>query len=432
MYAPYTTGGAAYNPYSTAGYSPYTGPMMNTATGELVTSQFAALDRNGDGVVSNQEMSQPQYYSTPSTSSYYSQQYASPMINTATGEVVTSQFATMDQNGDGFVDGGELARSGSNTASFATMDQNGDGLLTGTEMSSGYPTPSAYGGYPTTSPYGGYPGTTTSPAGYYPTSTPTGMSGMSGMSGMLHAGHDMSTGGFNPNAAPMAGHDFVHHVGMLGLDSMLAQGQQSYGGWSWNADGSIDASSPITGLTPVIAESYREALEENPDATGQELESLVANKLTGNNDWEQLEDQTQQEIMRITGVDFENMDEETREKTLNHVLHSPLPFGDLGEIPAGTQINMGFTHTLDKDDTLVEDLGNGKFKISMISNNNNGSHTGHNLGSFTIDLGPGATAEQAKEVGNDMINNDNNNDKLSLDPAAYNYLKSLYGYNVFA
>ncbi len=54
----------------------------------------------------------------------------------------------------------------------------------------------------------------------------------------------------------------------------------------------------------------------------------------------------------------------------------------------------------------------------MISNNNNGSHTGHSLGSFKVDLGENATADIAKQIGNQMVVNTNNNAKLYLDDAA--------------
>ena len=51
-----------------------------------------------------------------------------------------------------------------------------------------------------------------------------------------------------------------------------------------------------------------------------------------------------------------------------------------------TTIDLGYTHTLDKDWTRVGHLGDGVWKVWLISNNNNGSHTGHNLGEFKVQL----------------------------------------------
>ena len=58
----------------------------------------------------------------------------------------------------------------------------------------------------------------------------------------------------------------------------------------------------------------------------------------------------------------------------------------------------------------------------MISNNNNGSHTGHSLGSFKVDLGENADAAIAKQIGNSMVTNTNDNNKLYLDQAARDIL----------
>ena len=57
-------------------------------------------------------------------------------------------------------------------------------------------------------------------------------------------------------------------------------------------------------------------------------------------------------------------------------------------------IDLGYTHTLSKKKTRVTDLGDGVFKVWMISNNGNGSHTGHNLGSFMVQLDPETSAGQ--------------------------------------
>ena len=119
------------------------------------------------------------------------------------------------------------------------------------------------------------------------------------------------------------------------------------------------------------------------------------------------------------------MNKRLREDTINHLLHSPLPFGYIDEVLSpDTTIDMGYTHTLDKDWTEAAHLGDGVFQILMISNNNNGSHTGHVMGSFKVQLSPTTTLAQARDIGNDMVRNRNKNNKLYLDEAAR---RVLYG-----
>ncbi|MCT4656636.1 MAG: hypothetical protein N4A65_12565 [Cohaesibacter sp.] len=182
-------------------------------------------------------------------------------------------------------------------------------------------------------------------------------------------------------------HDFRMHVmDMLG-ETVLAPEQARYGGYAYINDSTIVARSPITGLRPVIEQAIRQVKKANPTLTGEALENKVANQLTQLNDWANLETETQNEIMIMTGINFDAMTEAEREMTINHLQHSPLPFGDIEEV-LGTDvtIDLGYTHTLDKNKTVAEHLGDGIYKVYMISNNNNGSHTGHNLGSFKIDL----------------------------------------------
>ena len=129
--------------------------------------------------------------------------------------------------------------------------------------------------------------------------------------------------------------------------------------------------------------------------------------------------QTRDRLEDLTGENFGSWSKAEREESINHLLHSPLPFGNIQQVLSPNQrIDLGYTHTLDKDRTQVKDLGNGIFQIKMISNNNNGSHTGHNLGAFRVQLAPGMTLDEAKDFGNRMIVNTNNNSKLYLAEVA--------------
>lgn len=66
-------------------------------------------------------------------------------------------------------------------------------------------------------------------------------------------------------------------------------------------------------------------------------------------------------------------------------------------------------------------LGDGVWKVWIVSNNNNGSHAGHNLGEFKVQLSADLTADQARHAAKKMIKTANNN-KLALDEAAKNIL----------
>ena len=241
-------------------------------------------------------------------------------------------------------------------------------------------------------------------------------------------GHHNHSGQYDYTAGMT--HDFVAHADyMLGND-ILAEGQEQYGGYAFLGENTIIARSPITGLRPVIDQAIRQivgnrTVEEAAQRLGgnDKLESAIAQQLTNLNDWQQLQTETQNEIMIMTGINFDAMTNAEREMTINHLQHSPLPFGDIKEVlSTSVKIDMGFTHTLDKNKTEVEDLGDGIWKIYMISNNNNGSHTGHKLGSFKVDLGENADATIAKQIGNQMVTNTNNNAKLYLDAAARDVL----------
>jgi len=218
-------------------------------------------------------------------------------------------------------------------------------------------------------------------------------------------------------------HSYLEHVTAVLGTKLLAPDQGAYGTYQEVAPGQIQARSTITGLRPVIEQAVADVKKHDPKVKGEELERRIAKRLTELNDWENLTPQTQAKLSLLAGVDFEAMGGKEREQKLNHYLHSVQPFGDITTpLSPDTIIDMGYTHTLDKDWTQAEDKGNGVFKITMVSNNNDGSHTGHTLGSFLVQLPPGTTAKQAKNIGNDMVSNDNNNDRLYLDISARNIL----------
>lgn len=218
-------------------------------------------------------------------------------------------------------------------------------------------------------------------------------------------------------------HSYLEHVTAILGTKLLAPDQGAFGTYQEVAPGQIQARSTITGLRPVIEQAISDVKKNNPKAKGEELERKIAQTLTGLNDWENLNPQTQAKLSLLAGVDFEAMSGKEREQKLNHFLHTVQPFGDITTpLSPDTIIDMGYTHTLDKDWTQAEDKGNGLYKITMVSNNDDGSHTGHVLGSFLVQFPPGTTAKQAKNMGNDMVSNENNNERLYLDISARNIL----------
>ncbi len=219
-------------------------------------------------------------------------------------------------------------------------------------------------------------------------------------------------------------HDFTNHVVATLGEQMLTPGQQQYGGYERNGN-VITARSPITGLRPVAEQAIAQMKKAHPDLTGAELESEIAQQLTNLNDWEDLRPKTQEKMMILSGIDIASLDGDVRERRINHLQHSPLPFGDITEVlTPDVTIDLGYTHTLDKEWTIAEDQGNGVFKITLVSNNDNGAHTGHILGSFRVQTPEGTSVRKAKRIGNEMVRNENNNDKLLLDEAVK---KILYG-----
>lgn len=220
-------------------------------------------------------------------------------------------------------------------------------------------------------------------------------------------------------------HDFVEHVtALLGTD-VLAPGQHRIGGFYTTRDNDrkVDyrGQSPITGLRPVIEQAIDTVRAENPKLRGEKLERAIAKELTGLNDWEDLEADTQHQVSVLTGVDWGGaVSAEDRERTINHLLHSPLPFGQVENLDGRRlRVNLKYTHTLDKDHTTAVHLGDNRWEVYMISNNNDGSHTGHNLGSIVLQA---ESMEDAIARGNKLVKNKNNNDKLSLASAAADIL----------
>ncbi len=214
-------------------------------------------------------------------------------------------------------------------------------------------------------------------------------------------------------------HTFVDHAVPLLGSRLLAPGQQAYGGYNIVGPKRIEATSPVTGLRPVIEQAIDDVRQQDPDATGIELERKVANRLTQLNDWEDLNQQTRERMMILSEVDIQNLDRGLRERTVNHVLHSPLPFGDISEVlTADTVIDLGYTRALDTAWTEVAHLGGGVFQVTLISNNGNGSHTGHVLGRFKVQFTPSTSLLQARQIANGMIRHDNDDNRLHLDEAA--------------
>lgn len=237
-----------------------------------------------------------------------------------------------------------------------------------------------------------------------------------------HAMGDMAGGATETHGYSV--HDFTSHVIATLGEQMLAPGQQQYGGYERNGD-VITARSPITGLRPVAEQAIAQVKRAHPELTGAELESKIAQRLTDLNDWEDLRSKTQEKMTQLSGIDIASMGEEERETRINHLQHSPLPFGDITEVlTPDVTIDLGYTHTLDKEWTIAEDQGNGVFKITLVSNNDNGAHTGHILGSFRVQTPEGTSVRKARRIGNEMVHNENDNDKLLLDEAVK---KILYG-----
>ena len=218
-------------------------------------------------------------------------------------------------------------------------------------------------------------------------------------------------------------HDYRWHVTkVLGVQA-LPPGQQQVSGYTQTGPNSYEARSAISALRPVVEQGIADVLRSSPNLKGVALERRVAQRLTQLNDWEDLNLRTQENIEMLVGFDLSYMSNRIREPVFNHLLHSPMPFGDLDVVlPPEGRIRLSYTHTLDKNWTQAVHLGDGIFKIWMISNNNNGSHTGHIMGSFMVQLTPDTSIEEARRIGNRMLSNQNKNNQLYLDEAAKDIL----------
>jgi len=182
--------------------------------------------------------------------------------------------------------------------------------------------------------------------------------------------HSEYNGNSKYNFDASTSHDFAAHVEhRLGLE-VLAPDQNQYGGYAFINDDTIVARSPITGLRPVIEQAIKQivgnkTIEQAAKALGgfDNLESKIAQQLTQLNDWANLTQETQNEVMILTGINFDAMTTAEQEASINHLQHSPLPFGDIKEVLAeSVTIDMGFTHTLDKNKTVSEHMGDASIR----------------------------------------------------------------------
>ncbi len=217
-------------------------------------------------------------------------------------------------------------------------------------------------------------------------------------------------------------HGHVEHTAYLLGQQVLIPGQAATGGFIQVSPLSYLAYSPLTAMLPVAIQDNKEVLQKKPNLEGEELYRRLAQEYTGSNDYKKLDGDARRAINILTCTDWSLVDKKVRENTINHLLHSPISFGTIGsvEAPISTDvtIDLGYTHTRDKNWTEVEYMDNNVFKITVVSNNNNGSHTGHAMGTAFVEMPAGTTLRQAQEIGNRMIPSKNKNNKLTIDPAA--------------
>ena len=120
----------------------------------------------------------------------------------------------------------------------------------------------------------------------------------------------------------------------------------------------------VTALRPIIEEAIDREIKRNPRLEGEAVERKIANRLTNLNNFSQLQESTQEKLIEMTGIDFHAMSKQERERTINHLQHSPVPFGSIESVlTPDTVIDLGFTHTLDKKYTRVGYLGDGVWKV---------------------------------------------------------------------
>ena len=224
-------------------------------------------------------------------------------------------------------------------------------------------------------------------------------------------------------------HGHVEHSVILLGQQVLIPGQAATGGFVQTAENKYVAYSPVTAMLPVAIQDNKEVLAKNPNLQGEKLYRKLAQEYTGSNDYKNLNKDAQRAINILTCTDWSLVKKSVRENTINHLLHSPISYGTIGSVenPISTDvtIDLGYTHTRDKNWTEVEYMGNNVYKITVVSNNNNGSHTGHAMGTAYVEMPAGTSLKEAQKIGNRMIPSTNKNNKLTIDPAAKDLFESL-------
>ena len=224
-------------------------------------------------------------------------------------------------------------------------------------------------------------------------------------------------------------HGHVEHSVYLLGQQVLIPGQASTGGFIQTSDNNYMAYSPVTAMLPVAIQDNKEVVEKKPNLEGEKLYRRLAQEYTGSNDYKKLNKDAQRAINILTCTDWSTVEKRVRENTINHLLHSPISFGTIGSVeePISTDvtIDLGYTHTRDKNWTEVEYMDNNVYKITVVSNNNNGSHTGHEMGTAYVEMPEGTSLKEAQKIGNQMIPSKNKNNKLTIDAAARALFDSL-------
>ncbi len=224
-------------------------------------------------------------------------------------------------------------------------------------------------------------------------------------------------------------HGHVEHSVVLLGQQVLIPGQAATGGFIQTGENDYMAYSPLTAMLPVAIQDNKEVLQKKPNLQGEELYRRLAQEYTGSNDYKKLDRDARRAINILTCTDWSTVEKRVRENTINHLLHSPISFGTIGSVeePISTDvtIDLGYTHTRDKNWTEVEYMGNNVYKVTVVSNNNNGSHTGHAMGTAFVEMPAGTSLKEAQKIGNRMIPSKNKNNKLTIDPAARDLFEAL-------
>jgi len=224
-------------------------------------------------------------------------------------------------------------------------------------------------------------------------------------------------------------HGHVEHSVVLLGQQVLIPGQAATGGFIQTGENDYMAYSPLTAMLPVAIQDNKEVLAKKPNLQGEDLYRRLAQEYTGSNDYKKLDSDARRAINILTCTDWSTVEKRVRENTINHLLHSPISFGTIGSVedPISTDvtIDLGYTHTRDKNWTEVEYMGNNVYKVTVVSNNNNGSHTGHAMGTAFVEMPAGTSLKEAQKIGNRMIPSKNKNNKLTIDPAARDLFEAL-------